>query len=222
MTLFRFDFDEQKFYGISHRSGGSEKLKWKQLDLIDSEVYLKDVSFGVCEHPFDPEKTSFRRKTFTPYQQGDYGIAIKGTVITAQQYKELMQIDRSKVNSLINRLFFRHGERLWQSYPNLVKTHKEQGKWDLVRANPSNSMDTYSCESARKFPTFYDQTNDINYYYQPSPIKSLRILGTRNHWQVFNEGATVRTWHEHHDNISQVWRETVVSRRTAQLQSLPG
>ena len=106
MTIFRFDLETKNFYEITTRSGGSNKLKWTTLI---RQVYLKDVQFGVCQHPFDPEKTSFRRKPFSLYTDKDYGIAIKGTELSQDEYDNIMSEDRPKVNSLVNKLFYKYG-----------------------------------------------------------------------------------------------------------------
>ena len=82
--IIYYDFKTQLFNIESSRSGLSKLTTWKPLTEMK---YLKDVSFGVVKHPFNPGETSFRRKTFTPYKPTnvggkDYGIAIKGTQIS--------------------------------------------------------------------------------------------------------------------------------------------
>ena len=212
MTIFRFDLETKNFYTAVARSGGSNKKKWYPLL---AQIFLKDISFGVCECPFDPEKTSFRRKTFTPYTPKDYGIAIKGTQLDEEEYNSLMDDDKDKINPMIHRLFFRHGERFWQSYPNLIKSYKDKGLWEIAKSSP-RKKGTYSLESMRKFPTWLDNRTNTDYYFQPSPIKAMRLT-SQAHWQVFNEGATVRTWHDLHDTVSLDWRTTVNRRLTQAL-----
>ena len=213
MTLFKFDFDTQTFYEITTRSGASFRKKWSE---INEQIFLKDITFGVCNHPFNPGEISFRRKTFTPYTDKDYGIAIKGTQLSEEEYKSVMDNTTQKVNPLINKLFWKWGEKHWQSYPNLVKNYKEKGLWDLVRQNPEQKG-TYKHETFRKFPSWditEELTGDVQrIYYQPYPIKALRFgrtSGTMN--IIFNEGATVKTWHDLHDTISDNWRR-IVDRR---------
>ena len=142
MTIFRFDLETKNFYEITTRSGGSNKLKWTTLI---RQVYLKDVQFGVCQHPFDPEKTSFRRKPFSLYTDKDYGIAIKGTELSQVDYDNVVSSSKGKVNSLVNKLFWRYGATFWQSYPSLTKTHLQNcaaGHYSKVlqylRCPPSN------------------------------------------------------------------------------------
>tara|TARA_R110000765_G_scaffold159744_1_gene263584 strand:- start:92 stop:754 length:663 start_codon:yes stop_codon:yes gene_type:complete len=218
MTLFKFDLDTNRFYKISNRNGGSSRKKWIE---VDEQIFLKDITFGVCNHPFNPGEISFRRKTFTPYTDKDYGIAIKGTQLSEEEYKSVMDNTTQKVNPLINKLFWKWGEKHWQSYPNLVKNYKEKGLWDLVRQNPEQKG-TYKHETFRKFPS-WDITDELtgvihNFYYQPYPIKALRFgrtSGTMN--IIFNKGATIKTWHGLHDTISIGWRE-IVSRRANAAQ----
>ena len=213
MTLFKFDFDTQTFYEITTRSGASYRKKWSE---INEQIFLKDITFGVCNHPFNPGEISFRRKTFTPYTDKDYGIAIKGTQLSEEEYKSVMDNTTQKVNPIINKLFWKWGEKHWQSYPNLVKNYKSKGLWDLVRQNPEQKG-TYKHETFRKFPS-WDTTDERtgvihNIYYQPYPIKALRFgrtSGTMN--IIFNEGATIKTWHDLHDTISDNWRR-IVDRR---------
>ena len=211
MTIFRFDLETRNFYEITTRNGGSSKLKWTTLT---RQVYLKDVQFGVCNHPFNPEETSFRRKPFSLYTNKDYGIAIKGTELSQEDYDNVVSSSKGKVNSLVNRLFWRHGATFWQSYPNLVKSYQDNGTFDLVKSNP-NSHGTAMYESHRKFPTWNMQGNGntlgMPMYYQPHPVKAMRLT-SYNHWQIFNEGATARTWWEHHDMINPLWR-TIIQER---------
>ena len=48
-------------------------------------------------------------------------------------------------------------------------------------------------------------------YYQPHPVKAMRLT-SYNHWQIFNEGATAKTWWEHHDIINPLWRAIIQER----------
>ena len=216
MTLFKFDLGLQSFYKVTTRSGGSSKKKWSE---VNEEIFLKDITFGVCNHPFNPEEISFRRKTFSPYTDKDYGICIKGTQLYQEEYNSLMDNTTQKVNPLINKLFWKWGEKHWQSYPNLVKMYKEKGLWDLVRQNPEQKG-TYKHETYRKFPS-WDVTDERNgdiekIYYQPHPIKALRFNRSVNTMgMIFNEGATVKTWHDLHDTISPNWRGIVDRRANA-------
>lgn len=208
MTIFRFDLETKNFYEITTRSGGSNKLKWTTLI---RQVYLKDVQFGVCQHPFDPEKTSFRRKPFSLYTDKDYGIAIKGTELSQDEYDNIMLEDKPKVNSLVNKLFNKYGATFWQSYPSLVKFYEDNGTFDLVRSNPG-THGTYRYESHRKFPTWnmVGNGNELGkpMYFQPHPVKAMRFTAQQHH-QVFNEGATANTWWEHHDMINPTWRNII-------------
>jgi hypothetical protein len=212
MNVFRYDIDQQIFYTATERNGGSSKLKWTQLS---EQINLTDVKFGVCQHPFDPEKISFRRKTFTPYTDEDYGMAIKGTVLTHHEYNHLMP--RMKHNPTIQNLFFRYGSKLWQSYPSLVKKLQNNGEWDSIRRDPEYG-NTSQFESYRKFPTWEEENK--KFHYQPMGVKAFRFS---NHDDklgiIFNEGATIKTWHEHHDTISNDWRGVVQARVSRQSSS---
>ena len=213
MTLFKYDLDTQRFYTITTRSGGSSKKKWAEV--ID-QIYLKDITFGVCNHPFNPGEISFRRKTFSPYTDKDYGIAIKGTQLSHDEYNSLMDNNTQIVNPITNKLFWKYGEKHWQSYPNLVKMYKEQGLWDIIRQDPTQKG-TFKYETYRKFPSWDkadERTGDIKrIYYQPHPIKALRFeRSISSMCMIFNEGATVKTWHDLHDTISTNWRR-IVDRR---------
>lgn len=213
MTLFKYDLDTQRFYTITTRSGSSSKKKWAEV--ID-QIYLKDITFGVCNHPFNPGEISFRRKTFSPYTDKDYGIAIKGTQLSEKEYNKLMDDNIEKVNPIINKLFWKWGEKHWQSYPNLVRMYKKQGLWDIIRQNPTQKG-TYKHETFRKFPSWDktdERTGDVQrIYYQPHPIKALRFeRSISSMCMIFNEGATVKTWHDLHDTISDNWRR-IVDRR---------
>ena len=179
MTLFKYDLDTQRFYTITTRSGSSSKKKWAEV--ID-QIYLKDITFGVCNHP----------------------------------YNKLMDDNIEKVNPIINKLFWKWGEKHWQSYPNLVRMYKEQGLWDIIRQNPTQKG-TYKHETFRKFPSWDktdERTGDVQrIYYQPHPIKALRFeRSISSMCMIFNEGATVKTWHDLHDTISTNWRR-IVDRR---------
>ena len=214
MTIFRFDLETKNFYEITTRSGGSSKLKWIT---ITRQVYLKDVQFGVCHHPFNPEETSFRRKPFSLYTNKDYGIAIKGTELSQEDYDNVVSTSKRKVNSLVNKLFHRYGATFWQSYPSLVKSYQDNGTFDLVKANP-NSHGTSRYESHRKFPSWAMQNGhelDTPMYFQPHPVKAMR-LQYQNHWQIFDEGATINTWYAHHDRFNTNWREIVQEKVNAQ------
>jgi len=213
MTIFRFDLETKNFYEITTRSGGSSKLKWTTLV---RQVYLKDVQFGVCNHPFNPGEISFRRKPFSLYTNKDYGIALKGTELSQDEYHNLMA-DKRKVNSLVNKLFHRYGSTFWQSYPSLVKSYQDNGTFDLVKSNP-DSHGIFRYESHRKFPSWSMQNgHELNtpMYFKPHPVKAMRI-NNYNHWQIFNEGATINTWYAHHDRFNTNWREIVQEKVNAQ------
>ena len=91
--LFYFNTNKQEFNIDTQRNGQSTRRKWSSLnDLISNNVrldvshkiYLKDISFGICTHPFNPEGVSFRRKPFSKLKDNEYGIAFKGTPITLE------------------------------------------------------------------------------------------------------------------------------------------
>ena len=83
---------------IPQRNGQSTKRKWSSLaDSIQQNVsldmghriYLIDISFGICTHPFNPEGVSFKRKPFSKLKENEYGIAFKGTPIKFEDWENL-------------------------------------------------------------------------------------------------------------------------------------
>jgi hypothetical protein len=136
--IIYFDFQSRKYNIESSRSGHSKLTTWRPLD---HGIFLKDVSFGVVNHPFNPGEISFRRKTFTPYKPTDmggkdYGIAIKGTAIHEDEYNNLV-VDTNPIPITVRKLFHRYGEKFYQSYPSLVKYFKAQDKMSNATMSPS-------------------------------------------------------------------------------------
>ena len=218
MDLYRYDLESNTFCEPTTRTGNSSKLKWQY---VGDQVFLKDITFGVCHCPFDPGKTSFRRNPFSPYTNKDYGIAIKGTRLTRMEYNDLVDDATPKVNPLINRLFYTYGERFWTSFPHLVKAYKEANTWSVVRSSP-DSRGTFNHEAQRRFP-YWESIIGVSVedyrktFFVPSPIKAMRFVMTGSSMSlVFNEGATVKTWHDHHSLINSQWREIVSTRAAAE------
>ena len=211
--IIYYDFKSEHFNKESSRSGGSKLTTWKNLDDI---AYLKDVSFGVVSHPFNPKEISFRRKTFTPYRSThmggkDYGIAIKGTEISDNEYNNLV-VDTNPVPLTIRTLFHQYGQRFYQSYPNLVKFLNQQDKMEQAVANP-NFTGTRSVQASRKFPTTIHRDNAQAIYFVPRPVFAMQILPySMNCGILFDEKQSAKTWVEWHTQLDEDYNSTIQQR----------
>ena len=212
--IIYFDFKTKQFNYESKRNGQSSLTTWKSLDV---NVHLKDVSFGVVQHPFNPGVTSFRRKTFTPYKPTDmggkdYGIAIKGTEISDNEYNNLV-VDTNPVPLTIRTLFHQYGQRFYQSYPNLVKFLNQQDKMEQAVANP-NFTGTRSVQASRKFPTIIHRDNTYqSIYFVPRPVFAMQILPySTNCGILFDEKQSAKTWVEWHTQLNEDYNSTIQER----------
>ena len=210
-----FDFKLYHFNIETPRSGGSKLTTWKRLTDM---IYLKDVSFGVVTHPFNPKEISFRRKTFTPYKPTDmggkdYGIAIKGTAISESDYNNLVA-DTNPVPMTIRKLFHKYGDKFYQSYPSLVKFFKEQDKMSQAVMNPSLSG-TRSIHASRKFPTTHidGAENWKPTHFVPRPVFAMQIIPySTNCGILFDEKQTADTGYGWHNQIDSDWATTIAQR----------
>lgn len=213
--IIYYDFKTTHFNIESSRSGLSKLTTWKPLSEIK---YLKDVSFGVVKHPFNPGETSFRRKTFTPYKPTnmggkDYGIAIKGTPIIENEYQNLI-IDTNPMPITIRKLFHKYGERFYNSYPSLVNSFKKQDKMIQATMNPSLTG-TRSIQASRKFPTTYMDgvENAQAIYFVPRPVFAMQILPhSTNCGILFDEKQSAKTWVEWHTQLDVNYSGTIQQR----------
>ena len=207
MIIF-YDFKSQLFNIESSRNGLSKLTTWKPLS---ETKYLKDVSFGVVKHPFNPGITSFRRKTFTPYKSinnggKDYGIAIKGTAITEDDYQNLI-VDTNPIPITIRSLFYRYGDKLYQSYPNLIKYFKDKNLMNQATMNPTLTG-ARSVQAKRKFPT----CKDYNYFI-PRPVLAMQITPySSNSGILFDEKQSAKSWVEWHSQLDENYLDIIAQR----------
>ena len=207
MIIF-YDFKSQLFNIESSRNGLSKLTTWKPLS---ETKYLKDVSFGVVKHPFNPGITSFRRKTFTPYKSinnggKDYGIAIKGTAITEDDYQNLI-VDTNPIPITIRSLFYRYGDKLYQSYPNLIKYFKDKNLMNQATMNPTLTG-ARSVQAKRNFPT----CKDYNYFI-PRPVLAMQITPySSNSGILFDEKQSAKSWVEWHTQLDENYLDIIAQR----------
>ena len=207
MIIF-YDFKSQLFNIESSRNGLSKLTTWKPLS---ETKYLKAVSFGVVKHPFNPGITSFRRKTFTPYKPTDmggkdYGIAIKGTAITEDDYQNLI-VDTNPIPITIRSLFYRYGDKLYQSYPNLIKYFKDKNLMNQATMNPTLTG-ARSVQAKRKFPT----CKDYNYFI-PRPVLAMQITPySSNSGILFDEKQSAKSWVEWHTQLDENYLDIIAQR----------
>ena len=214
--IIYFDFKSRNYSIESSRSGHSKLTTWRPLD---HGVHLKDVSFGVVNHPFNPGEISFRRKTFTPYKPTDmggkdYGIAIKGTAIHEDEYNNLV-VDTNPMPMTIRRLFHQYGEKFYQSYPSLVKSFKKQDQMGNATMNPSLTG-TRSIQANRKFPSVVcEDSNGVGFrvHFVPRPVFAMQILPYQiNCGILFDKKQSAKTWVDWHGQISNDYSDMIKQR----------
>ena len=214
--IIYYDFKSEHFNKESSRSGGSKLTTWKNVDDI---AYLKDVSFGVVSHPFNPKEISFRLKTFTPYRSThmggkDYGIAIKGTQISEEEYQSLIA-DTNPMPMTIRKLFHRYGEKFYQSYPSLVKSFKKQDKMSNATMNPSLTG-TRSIQASRKFPSVLINAEGNHVFFVPRPIYAMHITPYSSHNGIlFDEKQSAKSWVDWHSQLNSNWQGIIKERHVA-------
>ena len=134
--LFYFNTNKQEFNIDTQRNGQSTKRKWSSLnDLTDvlslsDRIYLIDITFGICTHPFNPEGVSFKRKPFSKLKENEYGIAFKGTPIKFEDWEKLAT-DSNPIDIATRRMMTRRGAEI--SYPYTIQRLKEQGLYELAK-----------------------------------------------------------------------------------------
>jgi len=210
--LFYFNTNKQEFNIDTQRNGQSTKRKWSSLNnhtdrlSISDRIYLKDISFGICTHPFNPEGVSFRRKPFSKLKDNEYGIAFKGTPITLEDWENLAT-DSNPIDMATRRMMNRRGAEV--SYPYVVQRLKAQGLYELAKKSIYDSG-INALVSSRTLPKI--TTPDAKLiYFVPIPIHAMEISPHSVHLKIlFNEKQTVRSWSRHHAMHDLNWEDKVL------------
>ena len=214
--LFYYNVDKQEFNIDAQRNGQSTKRKWSTLnDCIDrlsvlysnDKIYLKDISFGICTHPFNPEGVSFR-KPFSKLKEDEYGIAFKGTPIRVEDWENLAT-DSNPVDMATRKMMNRRCAEV--SYPYIVQRLKTQGLYELAKKSIYDSG-INALVSSRTLPKI--TTPDAKLiYFVPMPIHAMEISPHSYHLKIlFNEKQTVRSWSRHHAMYDLNWEDKVLPR----------
>ena len=213
--LFYFNTNKQEFNIDTQRNGQSTKRKWSSLnahndllELVRNKIYLTDITFGICTHPFNPEGVSFRRKPFSKLKDNEYGIAFKGTPITLENWENLA-IDSNPIDMATRRMMNRRGAEV--SYPYIVQQLKAQGLYELAKKSIYDSG-INALVSSRTLPKI--TTPDAKLiYFVPMPIHAMEISPHSYHLKIlFNEKQTVRSWSRHHAMYDLNWEDKVLPR----------
>jgi hypothetical protein len=213
--LFYFNTNKQEFNIDTQRNGQSTKRKWSSLnDLtnrlsISDRIYLTDITFGICTHPFNPEGVSFRRKPFSKLKDNEYGIAFKGTPITLEDWENLA-IDSNPIDIATRRMMNRRGAEV--SYPYMVQQLKAKGLYELAKKSiyDSGINALVSSRTLPKITTTVGTPQTI--YFVPTPIHAMEISPHSVHLKIlFNEKQTVRSWSRHHAMYDLNWEDKIIS-----------
>ena len=211
--LFYFNTNKQEFNIDTQRNGQSTKRKWSSLSVYYSDkIYLKDISFGICTHPFNPEGVSFKRKPFSKLKNNEYGIAFKGTPINIGHWESLA-IDSNPIDMATRKMMNRRGAEV--SYPYVVQQLKAKGLYELAKKSlyDSGINALVSSRTLPKITTTVGTPQTI--YFVPTPIYAMEISPHSIHLKIlFNEKQTVRSWSRHHAMHDLNWEENL----TNQLQ----
>jgi hypothetical protein len=210
--LFYFNTNKQEFNIDTQRNGQSTKRKWSSLNnhtdrlSISDRIYLKDISFGICTHPFNPEGVSFRRKPFSKLKDNEYGIAFKGTPITLEDWENLA-IDSNPIDMATRRMMNRRGAEV--SYPYIVQQLKAKGLYELAKKSIYDSG-INALVSSRTLPKVTTPESKT-IYFVPTPIYAMEISPHNIHLKIlFNEKQTVRSWSRHHAMHDLNWEDKVL------------
>jgi len=215
--LFYFNTNKQEFNIDTQRNGQSTKRKWSSLnDLtnrlsISDRIYLIDISFGICTHPFNPEGVSFR-KPFSKLKDNEYGIAFKGTPIKLEDWENLAT-DSNPVSMSTRKMMNRRGAEV--SYPYTVQQLKAQGLYELAKKSiyESGINALVSSRTLPKITTTVGTPQTI--YFVPTPIHAMEISSHSVHLKIlFNEKQTVRSWTHHHNNHDLNWEQNLITNRS--------
>ena len=212
--LFYYNVDKQEFNIDTQRNGQSTKRKWSALnDCIDrlsvlysnDKIYLKDISFGICTHPFNPEGVSFR-KPFSKLKEDEYGIAFKGTPIRVEDWENLAT-DSNPVDMATRKMMNRRCAEV--SYPYIVQRLKAQGLYELAKKSIYDSG-INALVSSRTLPKITTPESKT-IYFVPTPIHAMEISPHSAHLKIlFNEKQTVRSWSRHHTMHDLNWEDKVI------------
>ena len=211
--LFYYNIAKQEFNIDTQRNGQSTKRKWSSLnahndllELVRNKIYLTDITFGICTHPFNPEGVSFRRKPFSKLKDNEYGIAFKGTPITLENWENLA-IDSNPIDMATRRMMNRRGAEV--SYPYTVQRLKAQGLYELAKKSIYDSG-INALVSSRTLPKITTLDSKL-IYFVPTPIHAMEISPHSVHLKIlFNEKQTVRSWSRHHAMYDLNWEDKVL------------
>ena len=212
--LFYFNTNKQEFNIDTQRNGQSTKRKWSSLNdhtnrlSISDRIYLTDITFGICTHPFNPEGVSFR-KPFSKLKDNEYGIAFKGTPIKLEDWENLAT-DSNPVSMSTRKMMNRRGAEV--SYPYTVQRLKVQGLYELAKKSiyESGINALVSSRTLPKITTTVGTPKTI--YFVPTPIHAMEISPHSIHLKIlFNEKQTVRSWTQHHNNHDLRWEQKLTN-----------
>jgi hypothetical protein len=214
--LFYYNVDKQEFNIDTQRNGQSTKRKWLSINNFISEnvrldvshkIYLTDISFGICTHPFNPEGVSFR-KPFSKLKENEYGIAFKGTPIRFEDWENLAT-DSNPVDIATRKMMNRRGAEI--SYPYIVQQLKAKGLYELAKKSiyDSGINTLVSSRTLPKIITTVGTPQTI--YFIPMPIYAMELSPHSHHLKIlFNEKQTVRSWSRHHAMYDSNWEDKVM------------
>jgi len=212
--LFYYNVDKQEFNIDTQRNGQSTKRKWLSINNFIAEnvkldvsdrIYLKNISFGICTHPFNPEGVSFKRKPFSKLKENEYGIAFKGTPIKLEDWENLAT-DSNPVDMSTRKMMNRRGAEI--SYPYIVQRLKAEGLYELAKKSIFESG-INALVTSRTLPRITTKQSKI-IYFVPTPILAVEIAPRGVHLKIlFNEKQTVRSWTQHHTSYDTNWEEKI-------------
>jgi|TARA_R110002020_G_scaffold5343_3_gene22397 hypothetical protein len=203
--LFYYNVDKQEFNIDTSRNGQSTKRKWSSLNnFISDRIYLIDISFGICTHPFNPEGVSFR-KPFSKLKENEYGIAFKGTPIKLKDWENLVP-DSNPVSMSTRKMMNRRGAEV--SYPYTVQELKDKGWYELAKQSIYDNGIS-ALLSSRTLPKI--TTPEETIYFVPMPIYAMELSPHSHHLKIlFNEKQTVKSWSRHHAMYDLNWEDKIL------------
>ena len=209
-SLFYFNVNKKEFNVAVKRNGLSAKTKWQPLNTREEgkgkgmPIYIKNISFGVCTHPFNTEGVSFKRNPFSIVKDNEYGIAFKGTVISHKDWENLAT-DDNPVDMATRKMMNRRGAEI--SYPFIVQRLKTEGLYELAK----QSLDLSGINAlliSRTLPKL--EISNKHIYFVPMPIYAMSISPLVLHTNIlFNQKQTVRSWSRHHASFDEDWIDKV-------------
>jgi hypothetical protein len=210
--LFYFNTNKQEFNIDIQRNGQSTKRKWLSLNnhtdrlSINDRIYLTDITFGICTHPFNPEGVSFQRKPFSKLKENEYGIAFKGTPITLENWENLAT-DSNPIDMTTRKMMNQRGAEV--SYPYLVQALKQKDLYELAKKSIYDSG-INALVSSRTLPKITTPESKT-IYFVPTPIHAMELSPHSVHLKIlFNEKQTVRSWTQHHNNYDIDWEQNLI------------